>query len=85
MGYCAGMVTIHRAGRLRIVIYSNDHAPAHVHAINPDGHCRINLESVGAPELISVDGMRAKDVREAQRLVANNLDAFLAEWRRIHG
>ena len=79
------MVTIHRSGNLRIVIYLNDHAPAHVHAINPDGEAQISLIGGKAPELVSVDGIRRSDVRKAMQIVKDNLDAFLAEWRRIHG
>jgi hypothetical protein len=36
------MVTIHRAQGLRVVIFTDDHEPAHVHVFG-DGHAKINL------------------------------------------
>jgi len=36
------MVTVLRAEGLRVVIYSNDHKPSHVHVFG-DGEAKINL------------------------------------------
>jgi hypothetical protein len=35
------MVTVLRSHGFRIVIYTNDHEPAHVHAINANGEAKI--------------------------------------------
>jgi hypothetical protein len=38
--------TVHRAGGLRFVVFTNDHSPAHVHAIGVGGEARIELGDV---------------------------------------
>jgi len=79
------MVTIHRAGGLRIVIFLNDHEPAHVHVFG-DGHAKINLTGPGdAPELVWAEGMNRAEIRRAMRVVAQHRAAFLERWRQIHG
>ena len=77
------MVTIFRAHGLRVVIYLDDHEPAHVHVFG-DGHAKINLIGDG-PELVWVEGMKRAEVRQAVRLVVERRDDFLARWREIHG
>lgn len=79
------MVTIYRAHGLRIVIFTNDHEPAHVHVFG-DGELKINLVGPdGIPALVWAQGMKVNDVRRAVQIVANQQDAFLAKWREIHG
>jgi hypothetical protein len=79
------MVTVLRAKGLRVVIYLNDHLPAHVH-VTGSGDAKINLVgSKGLPELISADGMSRADVRRAMALVTEHLDDLLEQWRHIHG
>ncbi|WP_244475818.1 DUF4160 domain-containing protein [Methylobacterium sp. Leaf93] len=36
------MVTVLRSGGLRVIIFVDDHEPAHVHVFG-DGHAKINL------------------------------------------
>jgi hypothetical protein len=46
------MVTVLRADGLRVIIYVNDHPPAHVHVFG-DGEAKINLIGTqGAPDLV---------------------------------
>jgi hypothetical protein len=79
------MVTIHRARGLRVVVYLDDHEPAHVHVFG-GGQAKINLVgSMGNPELVWVEGMTRGEVRRAMKLMTEQRDSFLAEWRRIHG
>lgn len=79
------MVTIHRAFGLRFVIFSNDHLPAHVHAIG-DGEAKINIVGAdGQPELIWAVGLKRNDIRRAMDIVAENQTAFLEKWTEIHG
>ena len=52
-----GVVTIHRAGSFGVVIYVDDHEPAHMHVLG-DGEAKINLlGTFGHPELIWTEGM----------------------------
>ena len=43
------MPTVLRIGGLRVVIWPNDHRPAHVHVIGPDGEAVFNLHCPGGP------------------------------------
>jgi hypothetical protein len=79
------MVTVLRAHGLRVVIFANDHEPAHVHVIG-EGEAKINLLGAsGAPELVWADGMNRGDLRRAMRLVLEQQAFLLARWEEIHG
>jgi Domain of unknown function (DUF4160) len=79
------MVTIFRANGLSVVIFVDDHEPAHVHVFS-DGQAKINLIGAGGdPELIWAEGMKRSDVRRAMKLVVAQQDHFLVRWREIHG
>lgn len=79
------MVTVLRAHGLRVVIFANDHPPAHVHVIG-EGEAKINLLGAsGAPELVWADGMNRGDLRRAVRLVIEQQAFLLARWEEIHG
>ena len=78
------MVTVHREGGFRVVIYSNDHEPAHVHVIG-DGEVIINL--LGAdnlPEVRQAYGATNADIRKALRIVTEQRASLLAKWQEIH-
>jgi len=79
------MVTVVRADGLRVVIYVNDHLPAHVHVFG-DGEAKINLLGPGGtPDLVWADRMTRVDVRRALRLVVGQQAVLLQHWERIHG
>lgn len=79
------MVTVLRADGLRVVIYVNDHRPAHVHVFG-DGEAKINLIGTqGAPNLVWADNMTRDEVRRAMRVVAGQLAFLLQRWEDIHG
>ena len=49
------MVTIFRGEGLHVVIFVDDHEPAHIHVFG-DGHAKINLIGPnGVPELVWAD------------------------------
>ncbi|TDX19434.1 DUF4160 domain-containing protein [Rhodovulum visakhapatnamense] len=79
------MVTIYRAHGLRIIIFTDDHEPAHVHVFG-DGQAKINLIGpAGSPVLVWAQGMKGNEVRRAVQVVRDQQDLFLAKWREIHG
>ena len=79
------MVTVLHAHGLRVVIFVNDHRPAHVHVFG-DGEAKINLlGSDGAPALVWADGMSRGEIRRAMRTVTEQQTALLARWEDIHG
>lgn len=85
LGYSGTMVTIYRAYGLRIIIYSDDHEPAHVHVFG-DGQAKINLIGAdGSPVLVWAQGMKGNEVRRAVQVVRDQQALLLAKWREIHG
>jgi hypothetical protein len=79
------MVVIHRAFGFRIVIYTQDHEPAHVHVTGP-GQAKVNLLGPhGTPELIYSIGIGRPDMRRLMNEIAQRQTEFLREWERIHG
>lgn len=79
------MVTVLREHGLRVMIFVDDHEPAHVHVFG-DGHAKINLlGGNGNPELVWAAGMKRGEVRQAIRLVQANRDFLQTRWRDIHG
>ena len=79
------MVTVYRAHGLRIIIFVDDHMPAHVHAFG-DGHLKINLIGAdGLPEIVTIEGMKHGDVRRAMQIVIEQQQYLLSRWREIHG
>jgi NCAIR mutase (PurE)-related protein len=79
------MVTIHRAHGLRVVIFTDDHMPAHVHVFG-DGQTKIDLGGRhGVPELVWADGATRAEIRRAMQLVVEHRAAFLKRWSEIHG
>lgn len=79
------MVVIHRAHGFRVVIYTADHDPAHIH-ITGAGQAKVNLVGPdGKPELVSVVGIKQSDMRRLMSEIEERRDEFLQEWKRIHG
>lgn len=81
------MPTVLRQDGFRVVIYLNDHLPAHVHVLKGSGEVRINLGSeAAAPSLIAIFGnISDKDVVKALSLVREHQTELRAQWRKIHG
>ncbi len=79
------MVTVLRAHGLKVVIYLDDHEPAHVHVFG-DGQAKIDLVGTnGSPELVWADGMKRNEIRRAMALVADHRDSLLERWKNLHG
>ena len=79
------MITVLRAEGFSILIFSDDHEPAHVHVFG-DGEAKINLSSPNdRPELIWAVGMKHADIRKSMRLIERNREALLVGWNEIHG
>ena len=79
------MVVVHRAHGFRIVIYTQDHEPAHVHIVGP-GLAKINLLGPdGRPEVVNVVRIKRSDMRRLLAEVTEHRERFMREWERIHG
>ena len=80
------MPTVLRDGRLRIMIYGNDHRPAHVHVWGPDGEAVFILNCWQGPaELRENYGLRARELDKAERIINKNTSELCEAWERIHG
>lgn len=76
------MPTVLRIEGLRVVIYPNDHPPAHVHVIGPGWVVVVNLLG---PEVREAIGCNEAEARRVLHLVAGHHAALLAAWRQWHG
>ena len=80
------MPTVLRLGGLRVVIYPNDHRPAHVHVIGADGEAVFHLRCPdGPPELRECFGFSVAEAREIVGGLVERLATLCREWERIHG
>ena len=80
------MPTLFRIGSYRVMVYTNDHSPAHVHAVGVGGHAKFELgrtpddvalvESFG----ISTAGLE----RIAAEIIARHRECR-SVWRKYHG
>lgn len=76
-------------GAFSVYVYSppREHHPPHVHVEYTDGgEVLVRLgDDDTAPSLWQNHHMKAIHAREAVRIVQENQQQFLAEWRRLHG
>jgi hypothetical protein len=80
------MVTVLRVDGFRVVIYPNDHRPAHVHVISAEHEAVLNLNCPdGPPELRENFGFSSSELGKITRLLADNLRKLCEAWSAIHG
>lgn len=80
------MVTVHREAGFRVVIFKDDHEPAHVHVYYGGAEVKIALgKGEEEPEGIRSYGMRTTDVRKALKVVARQQEKLRQRWKDIHG
>ncbi len=79
------MPTVHRFDGLRVVVYPNDHRPAHVHVIGKGGEAVFNLNCPGGPpELRECYGFGRAALSRIRDGLAVALSILCDRWRRIH-
>ena len=80
------MPTIGSIDGRRIVIWPNDHRPAHVHVIGPDSEAVFILNCPhGPPELRESFGVRLANLNRVAEALAEQLAECCRRWREIHG
>lgn len=80
------MPTVLREAGFDFRIYTDDHAPPHVHVIKAGKEAVIDVGSeILRPWVRDNFGMNRKNLRNAFLLVNGRQTFFLQEWRRIHG
>jgi hypothetical protein len=80
------MPTVLRVDGLRVVVYPNDHRPAHVHVIGDGCEAVFDLNAPsGPPQLRENYGFSRSDIGRIKRHLSASLALLLNEWRKIHG
>jgi hypothetical protein len=80
------MPTVLRFGRLRVVVYFNDHRPAHVHVIGNSCEAVFALGCPAGPVTILENyGFQRRDITRFEDLLANQLNTLCSAWEDIHG
>lgn len=78
------MPEIFRAQGFRVVIYFDDHKPAHVHIYKGDSEIRIQIK--GQCKILSVRGsISSKEQKKAMKLVIDHQSELFQIWEEIHG
>lgn len=79
------MPTVLRFFGLRVVIYPNDHKPAHVHVIGNGCEAVFKLNCPeGPPELRENYGFSSKDLGDIAEELAKHMGVLCEKWREIH-
>ena len=80
------MPTVHRFDGLRVVIYPNDHRPAHVHVKGADGEAVFVLHCPDGPLVLRENfGFSRPELGRIADALAATLETLYADWRRLHG
>jgi hypothetical protein len=80
------MPTVLTISGLRVVIYPNDHRPAHVHVIGNGCEAVLNLHCpTGPPELRENYGFAGKALNVINETLNQNIEHLCQQWSRIHG
>jgi hypothetical protein len=77
------MPTVLREAGFEVRIYTLDHPPPHVHVWKAGAVVKIDLSTHEAMEIVGE--ISDRDVKRAERLVAQHAIRLRKEWRRIHG
>lgn len=76
------MPVVLRLGGLRVVIWANDHRPAHVHVVGADGEAVFILNCPdGPPALRDSFGFRLPEVNRIEGWRATEIAGLCAAWR----
>ena len=77
------MPTIIREAGFDVRIYTLDHPPPHVHVERAGAVLKINLATAEVVRIVGA--ISDRDIKRAERLVANHSQALKEAWRRLHG
>jgi hypothetical protein len=80
------MPTIMRHEGYRVVVYPNDHGPAHVHVIGADNEAVFELNCpAGPPGLRGYHAFTFRELRRWSGFLPANITDLCARWSAIHG
>jgi hypothetical protein len=80
------MPTVLRIGGLRVVVYVNDHRPAHVHVIGNGHETVFELNGSDVTVVLRENyGFSRREIAKIERALVRNLATLISAWERIHG
>lgn len=80
------MVTVGLFRGWRIVIYTNDHRPAHVHVLGDRNEARFSLHCPDGPvTLLSNRGFSKTQLTAIRDHLDDDVGYYCEKWRGIHG
>ena len=80
------MPTVLKFGALRIVIYPNDHRPAHVHVIGREREALFELNCPRGPVALRENyGFAYREIVAIAKVLSADLAQLCRKWRAIHG
>jgi hypothetical protein len=78
--------TVHKLGELRIVIYLNDHRPAHVHVYGAGHEAVFNLNCPKGPPILRENyGFSQRKLTRIARDIRLHLRMLCLKWGDLHG
>lgn len=80
------MGTVIRIGAWVVMVYTRDHAPAHVHIVGPEGRAKVALNCPSGP-LVPTDirGIDKQTMRRLLELLTIEIRRLCEAWEKIHG
>lgn len=78
--------TVLRFDGFRVVVYLNDHRPAHVHVIGSEYEAVFQLNCPDGPVELREDyGTTRRQIKAFERELMKNLSQLCRAWEEIHG
>lgn len=79
------MPTALRLGALRVVIYTNDHRPAHVHVIGHGCEAIFDLNCPSGPVVLRENyGFGRVELARVMQRLSEHLSALCRKWGELH-
>jgi hypothetical protein len=78
--------TVLRFDGLRVVVYPNDHRPAHVHVIERGYEAVFNLNCPAGPVALRENyGFSRREISHIESVLTEHLGELCRTWEQIHG
>ncbi|WP_371867741.1 DUF4160 domain-containing protein [Duganella guangzhouensis] len=75
-----------RIAGVRVVVYLNDHRPAHIHLLGLGNKAVIDLHCPDGPLSLRENyGFSSNELRRLLQAIADCVPMLCEEWRAIHG
>lgn len=78
------MPTVLRSNGFKLVIYTHDHQPPHVHVIGNDGDAVFNLNCPDGPPELRELYIRQRKANLIRQILIDHLPELCRKWSEIH-